>query len=41
MNFKDGELLGEQFHYDSTGRLYKKETAMGKNMPTIVEMRKQ
>jgi antitoxin component YwqK of YwqJK toxin-antitoxin module len=39
MNFKEGELLGEQFHYDSTGRLYKKETAMGKNMPTIVEMR--
>ncbi|MCL2261331.1 MAG: toxin-antitoxin system YwqK family antitoxin [Fibromonadales bacterium] len=36
LNFKDGELFGEQFHYDSTGRLYKKETVMGKN--TVVEM---
>jgi len=39
MNFKEGELFGEQFHYDSTGKLYKKERAMGKNMPTVVEMR--
>jgi len=39
LNFREGELFGEQFHYDSTGRLYKKETAMGKNMPTLVEMR--
>ncbi|MCL2284497.1 MAG: hypothetical protein FWC26_14375 [Fibromonadales bacterium] len=38
LNFKEGELLGEQFHYDSTGRLYKKETVIGKNIPNIVEM---
>ncbi|MCL2207874.1 MAG: hypothetical protein FWB90_07260 [Fibromonadales bacterium] len=36
LNFRDGELAGEQFHYDSTGRLYKKEKVMGKN--TVVEM---
>lgn len=38
LNFKDGVPFGEQFHYDSTGRLYKKETSLGKNMPSIVEM---
>ena len=38
LNFKEGELFGEQFYYDSTGRLYKKETTLGKNMPPIVEM---
>ena len=39
LNFKAGEPFGEQFHYDSTGRLYKKETVMGKNK--IVEMVKK
>ncbi|MDR1812978.1 MAG: hypothetical protein LBQ87_09155 [Candidatus Fibromonas sp.] len=38
LNFKDGELFGTQFHYDSTGRLYKREMVMGKNMPTLIEM---
>jgi len=36
LNFKGGELSGEQFHYDSTGKLYKKEMVIGKN--AIVEM---
>jgi len=39
LNFTDGELFGEQFHYDSTGRLYKKETILGRNVPPVVEMR--
>jgi antitoxin component YwqK of YwqJK toxin-antitoxin module len=39
LNFQNGELFGEQFHYDSTGRLYKKETVLGKNIPALVEMR--
>jgi len=38
LNFKNGEPFGVQFHYDSAGRLYKKETVLGKNMPTLVEM---
>jgi antitoxin component YwqK of YwqJK toxin-antitoxin module len=38
LNFKGGELFGEQFHYDSTGRLYKKENRSGKNMPNFVEV---
>lgn len=29
LNFKDGEQAGEQFYYDSTGRLYKKELIQG------------
>jgi len=38
LNFKGGELFGGQFHYDSTGRLYKKENKSGKNMPNFVEV---
>jgi antitoxin component YwqK of YwqJK toxin-antitoxin module len=38
LNYKDGELLGTQFHYDSTGRLYKKETVFGRGIPAITEM---
>lgn len=40
LNFKNGELFGEQFHYDSTGRLYKKEKILGKNFPPVIEMLK-
>ncbi|MCL2102088.1 MAG: hypothetical protein FWH22_10300 [Fibromonadales bacterium] len=38
LNFSNGRLFGEQFYYDSTGRLYKKETVFGENVPKIVEM---
>ncbi|MDR3000561.1 MAG: hypothetical protein LBU89_04775 [Fibromonadaceae bacterium] len=38
LNFNSGKLFGEQFYYDSTGRLYKKETVFGENVPKIVEM---
>ncbi|MDR2580543.1 MAG: hypothetical protein LBC85_06065 [Fibromonadaceae bacterium] len=38
LNFREGELFGTQFYYDSTGRLYKKETVVGRNIPPIVEM---
>jgi len=38
LNYTAGELIGEQFHYDSTGNLYKKETIFGKNIPAVVEM---
>jgi antitoxin component YwqK of YwqJK toxin-antitoxin module len=37
LNFKDGEPYGEQFYYDSTGRLYKKEKALG-GRHKLVEM---
>jgi antitoxin component YwqK of YwqJK toxin-antitoxin module len=41
LNYTEGELLGEQFHYDSIGKLYKKETIFGKNIPAVVEMFKK
>jgi len=37
LNFRDGEQIGEQFYYDSTGRLYKKEVIQGAGAK-IVEM---
>jgi antitoxin component YwqK of YwqJK toxin-antitoxin module len=38
LNYTNGELFGEQFRYDSTGSLYKKETIFGRNIPAVVEM---
>ena len=38
LNYVDGERIGEQFSYDSTGKLTIHKTESGKNRPIIMHI---